>query len=387
MHAANLPTGHHIEIDDEALVINGVRFETNPKPHEITKALGTRAAELPSFGYERDWTSWVWHEAGIVAFTEGHLVTELHILLHHERLKLSLPPRNFEDYLSSNREDEIRNLYTGTLTLWGTPVTANTPREEIERFKPGPPLKIRDLGDGRVCYSSSYGESVYGPSQTGGRSICIDTSEGTFQGIRFAWPSVSSAERVRRDFSLAADERLIMYCHTYGFRAPQRLNRIVGLLFGNLSGYSTSRNVSAPQPILCLTDRRLLAKSSEGIVKQWSLRDVLGATIITDVPPEKLNDYPASPWERAADRLQARRTGKKGWCDAFRNAQVLIVALADQSQAVFPYRCTSSEDYTARLLEDFVAQLTTAIARYGATAPPLTPVNGILVEVVGQFQL
>jgi hypothetical protein len=390
MYAANLPAGpraplpvgksHHIEIDDEALVINGIRFETNPKPHEITKALGTTAAEFSSFGYEKDWTSWVWHEAGIVAFTESHLVTELHILLHHERLKLSLPPTNFEDYLSRNREEEIRNLYTGTVSLWGTAFTANTPREEIERFKPGPSLKIRDWGDGRVSYSSSYGESVYGTSQTGGRSICIDTSKGAFQGIRFAWPSLSSAKRVRRHFSLAADERLIMLCDTYGFPAPRRLNRIVGLLSGNLSGYSTNRSISAPQPILCITDRRLLAKSAEGIVEQWSLGDVLGARIITEVPPEKLSDYPASRRERAADQLQAKHTGKRGWCDAFRNAQVLTVTLADQSQAVFPYRCTESESYTARLLEDFVAQLTTAIARYGATAPPITTVNGSPVD-------
>jgi hypothetical protein len=361
---------HHIEIDDEALVINCVRFETNPKPHEITKALGTTAEEFPSFGYEKDWTSWVWHEAGIVAFTENHLVTDLHILLHPERLKLSLPPTNFEDYRCSNRAEEIRNLYTGTVTLWGTAVAANTSPEEIERFKPGPPLKIRDLGDGRVVYSSSYGLSVYGTSLAGGTSICID---GTFQGIRFAWPSLSSAKSVRRHFSLAADERLIMLCYTHGFPAPE-LRRMIGPLLGSFSGYSTTRACSAPQPLLCITDRRLLAKSSEGIVKQWSLRDVLGARIITEVPPEKLNDYPASPQERAADRLQAKHTGKKGWFGAFRNAQVLIVTLADQSQAVFPYRSTSSDEYTARLLEDFVAQLATAIARYGATAPPLTTV-------------
>ncbi len=370
---------HHLEIDDEVLVINAVRFETSPKPHEITKALGTTAAEFPSFGYEKDWTSWVWHEVGIVAFTESHLVTELHILLHPERLKLKLPTTNFENTLSSSREEEIRNLYTGTMTLWGTAVTANTPREEIERFKPGPPLKTRDLGDGQISYSSSYGESVYGPSQTGGRSICIDTSEGTIQGIRFAWPSLSSATTVRRHFSLAADERLIMLCYTFGFPAPE-LRQIISLLLGNLAGYSTTRARSAPQPILCITDRRLLAKSSGGIVRQWSLRDVLGARIITDVPPEKLNDYPASPWERAADRLQNEYTGKKGWRGAFRHAQVLIVTLADQSQAVFPYRSTSSDEYTARLLEDFVAQLTTAIARYGATAPPLATVNGIPVD-------
>jgi hypothetical protein len=372
MQAANPPSGasggppvgksHHIEFDDEALVINGVRFEMNPKPHEITKALGTAVAEFPSFGHGKDWTSWVWHEAGIVAFTMDHLVIELRILLHHERLKLILPRTNLEASLSSDREEEIRNRYTGTITLWGTAFTANTPREEIERFKPGPPLKIRDLGDGQVSYSSF-----------GGRSIYIDTSKGGFQGIRFTWTSLSSAE-VRRHFSLAADERLIMLCHTHGYRGPQRVNRIVGLFSGNLSGYSTSRNVDAPHPILCITDRRLLAKSAEGIVKQWSLRDVLGARIIIDVPPEKLRGYPASPWERAADQLQAKHTGKRGWCDEPRNAQLLTVTLADQSQAVFPYRSTSSESYTARLLEDFVAQLTTAIARYSATAPPLATV-------------
>ena len=63
MHATTVPSGprvarpvgksHHIEIDDEALVINGVRFETSPRPQEITKALGSAPEEFGPQATER----------------------------------------------------------------------------------------------------------------------------------------------------------------------------------------------------------------------------------------------------------------------------------------------------------------------------------------------